>query len=355
MREYFRIIIGAALTAALFGCEAPPPLADTPPTPTSVPSKPAERAFSAYDFQWFPPQVGIEEGGPPRRLRGLDNAQLRAALKLANENVDCGDYKNCAKTLRRKLNRDGDDGRKNPLVGLGGSGVATLIDVAEVTAEGDTVTVWAKGQIQTQCLAADGSPQPKREGYDYSSATGELRICVVVRTTTMNMIGEKVSTFEYFEVHANNARHEETCADNTVDPRCVDHGASNANVFPIAAQKTGLKIPKSKTTPVPGVQLNWKLYAWGTNISVKRYGLIEGVVWADPNTEPTPVWNSGNLYDRWQGNGQLTQRLRKLFTHSDEACIDMMFVDEPPASLVYNERVVYCLGRCKNPPILNTL
>lgn len=344
--------IGVCVAFALMGCEPAPEaeLAAAAAAPAKVASQADAARFSPYDFQWFPMYVGVDTGQRPVRLRGLDNANLKKALKLVDSSA-CGDFKDCGRKAGNKLNGNGNLGKTSKFTGLGASGVAALVDIANKTDVGADVKVWAKGQIQNNCLDENGVIQPARSGYSYFKQTKNLRICVVVRTTTETG-GVKKSTFEYFEVHARNVGLEERCSVGSTEPRCA--GADAGNVFPKAAIKTGLKIDEGKTRPVPGVQMNWKLYGWGDNIKVTRYGLIPDVAWTS-GVAPTPVWNSGNIYSRWQGHGQLTNYLRKLFSENNDACVDMMFVNRPPEMLGGGERVVYCLGRCESPPILNTL
>lgn len=350
------VILGAAF--ALMGCE-PAPEAELSAAPTeqssvaaaAVSSQAKPSGFSAYNYQWFPVLVGVESGQGPVRLRGLDSAKLRKALKQVDDN-DCGDFKKCGKNAGKKLNGSGNQGKASKFTGIGASGVATLVSVAENTDVGADVKIWSKGRILDRCLDENGAPQPGRKGYSYYEPSKNLRICVVVRTTTENANGVNVSKFEYFEVEAKNVEYEERCPVGGTDPRCVS--ASAGNVFPKAKDKTKLSIPDSKTRPVAGVQLNWKLYGWGDNIKVVRYGLVPAMTWTS-TMAPTPTWDATNIYSKAQGHGQLTQMLKKLFAENNAACVDMMFVDRPPAELGEDERVVYCLGRCDQPPILNTL
>ncbi len=353
MSVFFKSAIGVGVVFALMGCEPAPELKVSAVEVDSADVSPAQvksTDFNAFKFQWFPAFVGVESGQKPVRLRGLNNAQLRKALRLVDADA-CDDFKKCGKMAEKKLNGKGDKGKTSRFTGLGASGVATLINIAKKTDVGANVKVWAKGQIQTNCLDENGVVQPGRPGYSYYEPRGHLRICVVVRTTTENAAGDKKSTFEYFEVEARNVEYEKRCEVGSSEPRCA--GATVDNVFPVAAQKTKLQIPESKTRPA-GFQMNWKLYGWGDNIKVKRYGLIRDVPWTT-NMAPVPVWNSGNIYSRPQGHGNLTNYLKKLFAENDGACVDMMFAERPPATLSTTERVVYCLGRCDNPPILNTL
>ena len=44
----------------------------------------------------------------------------------------------------------------------------------------------------------------------------------------------------------------------------------------------------------------------------------------------------------------------KLYAEIDENCIDMLFVDRPPATLEGMQPPLYCLGRCGSPLIVNT-
>lgn len=364
MKIIFRSLTTLALTSALFACatgsdevltQGPVYTDETEAAVVEAPPAVGQRGrFSPFEFEDFPLMISDAPGAKPREARGLNNAQLRGALRRLDGDVDCGDFKRCAEALIRKLDRTITPRPTELLVGLGSSAAATLAALAEKTGAGARLDISTSGRILPQCLDAKGGPQRLREGFSFNRKTGALRICVVVRTTTTDAGGVKNSTFEYYEVAARGAKFEKSCVDDYSSRRCAQGGASDANVFPAAASRTGLQIDRAKTMPAPGVTMNWKLYAWGQNIQVKRYGLIENVDWVG-GVPPVPVWKSNNLYDRWQGAGPLTQRLRKLFTRSDGACVDMMFVDRPPASLTAGDRVVYCLGRCDQPPILNTL
>jgi hypothetical protein len=78
----------------------------------------------------------------------------------------------------------------------------------------------------------------------------------------------------------------------------------------------------------------YKLWAKGTVIKIDLIEKRQGTNWI-PLSKTDPQYT-------------------KLYAEVDENCIDMMFVQAPPASLGGMKPPLYCLGRCQNPMIVNT-
>ena len=74
------------------------------------------------------------------------------------------------------------------------------------------------------------------------------------------------------------------------------------------------------------------------------------------------LWSKGAMFrvtrvDRKIGNGAFVTlpESHPLYGTTAESCIDMMFVGEPPETLPPGAAPpFYCLGRCDNPPLINT-
>ena len=58
--------------------------------------------------------------------------------------------------------------------------------------------------------------------------------------------------------------------------------------------------------------------------------------------------------DLWKELKKTNPKYAKLYERNDDNCIDMMFVEEPPADLMDMGPPMYCLGRCGNPMLVNT-
>lgn len=104
--------------------------------------------------------------------------------------------------------------------------------------------------------------------------------------------------------------------------------------------------PNSNTVPISKALAEsrgakYKLWARGTSVRVDRVDYDPDYDPANPNFSLVTL-NDPNLGD--------------LYVTNDESCIDMMFQDYPPETLPAGaEPPFYCLGRCANPPIINTM
>lgn len=113
--------------------------------------------------------------------------------------------------------------------------------------------------------------------------------------------------------------------------------ANSSNVFPDFAAETGIQINSTKASG-----FNWKLWASGTSIAVTEVKLIKNY--------------SGG--EDWSGVSPLPMdhpKYKRLYQTDSDSCVDMMFENEPPQILPDSAAPpFYCLGRCKNPMIINT-
>ena len=112
----------------------------------------------------------------------------------------------------------------------------------------------------------------------------------------------------------------------------VEKGSDPDNPFPGTLQ----------FTPVMKARINdlgfmYKLWAKGTDIKIDEVAKKAG--------------NSNNFVVL-QAAAPVNA---KLYFEIDENCIDMLFVDRPPATLEDGmQPPLYCLGRCESPMIINT-
>ena len=103
----------------------------------------------------------------------------------------------------------------------------------------------------------------------------------------------------------------------------------------------------------------FKLWAVGNDVSVTDY-------WIDKSWVPgtAPVYQPSKKYHK--GDTGIPAQVQSIFDPDPEACIDMMFVLDPALDVTVggaldNGELVpgteppwYCLGRCRNPPVVNT-
>jgi hypothetical protein len=160
-------------------------------------------------------------------------------------------------------------------------------------------------------------------GY-YFDSTGAKESCIAARTlvrTTWehNITGRQTITENETEYHV--FGNFQVAVRDDSDP---------SNVFPTAI---GMKI-SSAVADSGGVSRRYKLWDNQTaTSSTLRVRLARkknpGGVWVDL-PEPNPVYEVG-----------------------PNDCVDMMFVDQPPEFLTFPPPF-YCLGRCANPPLINT-
>ncbi|WP_300034012.1 hypothetical protein [uncultured Roseobacter sp.] len=190
----------------------------------------------------------------------------------------------------------------------------------------DKREVLVRGQILEYCEHDKSLP-----GYHYDKNTGHLRLCVIMETEIVkSKNANNRIRYQYFHVEAKKARVD---TKNTSDP---------ANVFPAAAAATGLKV--NATT---AANFNYKLYAAGKNIEVKQYWEANA-----KNKQANPAWKK-----YVKGQPGIPKRIADYFETDHDGCIDMMFpLPSVPETLPPGAAggIHYCLGRCENPPIVNT-
>lgn len=130
-----------------------------------------------------------------------------------------------------------------------------------------------------------------------------------------------------------------------VDPKVADTGNG---VFPDFADEA---FPISSTM---ATGLNFKLWVVGTDVTVTNY-------WIDKNYNGV-----GDPSYKKYTMAKHPANLHSIFEPDAEACIDMMFELDPDGTFGSGGALLngelppntkppyYCLGRCRNPPIVNT-
>lgn len=313
-----------------------------------------ELPFSEYRLNMMATDHGRIGLGKAEKVNDFQNSdEFRNVLAkldptLCNQRMP---LRACLKKIRKQDERTG----SKKLKGVAGITGYTFLRVAQSTLRQNgtfqKADVEIQGQIQEKCLHDTTLP-----GYAFDQDKKYMRFCVVMKTiikhpgeneSGMAPVPDPETRYQYFHVEATR--------DVAVDD---GSGGSNDNVFPAAAAKTGIVIPKSKVdmfTP----PMNHKLYAWGKRIRVMTY-------WeTDSTVNNKPDWANGLKFAR-KANGQPPnipgnikdhKRLKDYFKEDKDACIDMMFYGAPPPLLDPNKHlagVSYCLGRCKDPGIVNT-
>ncbi|WP_171238642.1 hypothetical protein [Ruegeria sp. HKCCA5763] len=255
---------------------------------------------------------------PPKKIADLDEQEFVNVLHvLAPDQCERnGSLNACIQRLKNDTKKFGS------LSGITGQ---SLVRVAEAGRKANGKTeVFVKGQILEKC-----AHDPALQGYHYEN--GNLRLCVLM-VTEIPKAKNKNNKFryQYFHVEASSARVEKR---NNNDPN---------NIFPAAANATGLKIKDSPDNQ----NLNYKLYANGRNIRVVNYWEANA-----KSKNSNPAWK---MYT--SATAGMPPRIAAYFKVDPDACVDMLFPTTPPPTLQPGAAagVHYCLGRCKNPPIVNT-
>ncbi|MCL5779015.1 hypothetical protein M1105_18780 [Limibaculum sp. FT325] len=228
--------------------------------------------------------------------------------------------------------------------GLGGVQARALLDAADAALDkdgnfaGPPEVVTVKGQIQS---AQNGEP-----GFLYKS--GEpMHIWVQMVTTSTRTKGKNPKS----KISAEMFRVEIPFDQMEVEPKTGPKG----NLFPEFA-----KLAFNVSEDMIESDLDFKLWAVGAHVRVTDY-------WIDDNVNPNtgPVYAPGRKYTASNATNA-PKYVKEIFAADSEACFDMMFAKDP--SLPYDqdgalqdgqlpagsEPPYYCLGRCKNPPIVNT-
>jgi hypothetical protein len=116
--------------------------------------------------------------------------------------------------------------------------------------------------------------------------------------------------------------------------KVATHSGDDDNPFP----GTGLTFSEEMTDRIKSLGFTRKLWAKGDKIIIDE---IRHKRW-NSAAFSSPLDSSDPKYAR-------------LFEIDSESCIDMLFVGDPPATFAgLQGPPTYCLGRCANPPIINT-
>ncbi len=271
-------------------------------------------------------------------VAGDYNDSLNARPKPVNE-LDDGEFKNVLRKLDGNLCKRSDTLEKCierfnlPSSDANFKGLSGITGRAFLeTAEGGKNPsgkreVFVRGKILDKCLH-----DTSLAGYHYDRNTFELRLCVIMITEIARpRAPNNKFQYQYFHVEASSAYVDQK---NPGDPE---------NVFKKAAKATGLKV-----TAATANGFEFKLYAAGKNIEVINYWEAKA-----SKKQGNPKWKK-----YVKGQTGIPRRIREYFKIDHDACVDMMF----PMGLGVPETlpsgsaagVHYCLGRCKNPPIVNT-
>jgi hypothetical protein len=223
--------------------------------------------------------------------------------------------------------------------GPGGVSPRSLLDAADEALDNGNYrgapTVDIHGQIEKECTLEDGTVVP---GYwfDGTAAHGRGHLCVTVYTTTRRGNSSHTKTIaERFFVVVNPLS--KGVGGFMVEPKTLtgDPKYKPDDVFPNFGRASKLKINENTASG-----FNFKLWASGKSIRIAG-------IWADKNYDPArPDF-------KWVFHKPEYASLR---IPNDESCIDMMFEAAPPSPHMSPTMSPpqYCLGRCSNPPILNT-
>lgn len=120
----------------------------------------------------------------------------------------------------------------------------------------------------------------------------------------------------------------------------VEHSGDNSDPF-----EDTMDFSQEMLDRVEELGFRYKLWAEGEVIEVKN-------VWRKKNF----TWEDANDPGYWgQPLSRTSNRWRRFYDSDVNSCIDMMFVDSPPATYAdLREPPFYCLGRCKHPAIVNS-
>lgn len=321
--SFLRVLPVLAVAGALTGCEVAP----VEPDPGMVPT--ASDVLNPHDLRMMAGGYNApgQQPAPPANVG--DAAAFTSASDFRNvlHRIDpalCGATDSLGQCVANFRTGSAE------MTGVSGAMTGSFLDIAERGLQlGPTFQkpqFSIRGQITQNCLN-----DPTLRGYRYHATAGTMGLCVVTENTLQPPPGQPArTTYEFYDVIATNAD--------------VDDGAGGTpdNGFPEAAQRTGLTIPQKPP-------FTHKLYAWGDYIVIREYWVTSAV---HPNGEPN--WVAGRKYK--PNDPGLPPDVARLFQPSDEACMDMLFVGAPPPNLDgYTGGVNYCLGRCKNPPVVNTM
>lgn len=212
------------------------------------------------------------------------------------------------------------------LKGLGGLAGHTVLDIANRTLDAGDIFADRPG-VETWGViekSVDGQNGYYWDGVE-DGGSGWLWVTMYT-TTTLGASDQRRTTALRYKV--------EVTGGFRVDDKDVD---TPGNVFGDFASGGGFAV-----NSVTASGFNWKLWAVGNSIRVTK-------LYRNNNVEANP----DNFVEIQPNN----PKYQHIFDPDPSACIDMMFadVDGVPQTLPDNAKPpYYCLGRCANPPIINT-
>lgn len=212
------------------------------------------------------------------------------------------------------------------LKGLGGLPGRTVLEIADRTLDKGNRFAGRPG-VETWGVIEE--MVNGEEGYYWDGVedggSGWLWVTMYTRTT-LGASDQRRTTALRYKVEVTGGFH--------VDEKDVD---TPGNVFGDFASNGGFAV-----SSLTASGFNWKLWAVGETIQVTE-------LYRNNNVEANP-----NNFVKIQPNNP---QYEHIFALDPSACIDMMFADVAgvPQTLPPNAAPpYYCLGRCANPPIINT-
>ena len=322
LRSGVRLAIGAAALLLLTGCTdadgQPTTGGDTPPV-----------AGSPFAEQ----ELRLLVSGASLTSAARDNRKLDRLLETFGESGRNG---NALARIDRLLNAPSPKMR-----GLGGGQIRTALKALKATADagggfaGPLASVSVRGQIQQ---SVDGEA-----GFYFVPGQPMHMWVQMITVATRGDKTESIAEMYRIEVPANQT---------VVEARA----GANGSVFPAFAD-AAFSIPAQMAKRDDGTMFYYKLWAVGRDVQVTQYWVDN-----DYNSSTGPNWTKYTLSDI----GRVPQNVRSIFDKDDDACIDMMFVLNPARDVADGGALdagrlpanakppYYCLGRCKNPPVVNT-
>lgn len=168
----------------------------------------------------------------------------------------------------------------------------------------------------------------KIEAYYYDAGTGQGCLRVLMETTSWHTdVSHAARTIAYrWTIHGKFSVAERVLPE--------DDGSYNSmDVFNTGSETVA--ISESAAQDSAGDPFMFKLYAKGGDTTTAHYITAIKVEKRTPSGIFVPA--------------------PSLQTVTDESCIDMLFKEDPPQTLSPDAAPhFYCLGRCENPPIINT-
>lgn len=278
------------------------------------------------------------------KIKGQDATDaLDSSTKIVDllDELDAPPAANIKARIKMLLNTPG-----AKIAGLGGIQSRAALKTAEVTTNpsgnfaGPLTTFAVKGQIQESVDIGLGLDE---SGFYYKLGD-PMHMWVQMITTATRITGGPTKVTRWAEMF----RIEVPANAVIVEPKSSDTGLG---VFPGFG---------SVAFPISSTMANdhqFKLWAVGEDVKVTDY-------WIDDNynSGTGPVYMASKKYTM----GEHPAKFASIFAQDLKACIDMMFKKDPRVDVADGgalangelpsdaEPPYYCLGRCQNPPIVNT-